>query len=92
MRFQLLSLLIAAGLAMAAGASAQETVTAQNSNYLRYPNGNKASFELLDEAIRQDTRLYPPADTYARLFMVEMFTDEALRNLTRSWTRMKAQL
>ena len=66
-------------------------VAAQNSNYLRYPNGNKASFPLLDEAIRQDTRLYPPADTYTRLFMVEMFTDDALRNLTRSWTRVKAQ-
>ncbi len=66
-------------------------VAAQNSNYLRYPNGNKASFPLLDEAIRQDTRLYPSADTYTRLFMVEMFTDDALRNLTRSWTRVKAQ-
>jgi len=66
-------------------------VAAQNSNYLRYPNGNKASFALLDEAIRKDTRLYPPADTYTRLFMVEMFTDDSLRNLTRSWTRVKAQ-
>lgn len=64
-------------------------VAAKNSNYLRYPNGNKASFPLLDADIRSDPRLYPPQDVYTRLFMAEMFTDEPLRELSRSWTRVK---
>lgn len=64
-------------------------IAARNSNYLRYPNGNKASFELLDEEIRKDTRLYPPADVYQRLFMAEMFTENSLRALNKSWTHVK---
>ena len=64
-------------------------IAARNSNYLRYPNGNKASFDLLDAEIRNDPSLYPSADTYERLFMAEMFTDDALRALNKSWTHVK---
>ena len=64
-------------------------IAARNSNFLRYPNGNKASFELLDAEIRNDPSLYPSADTYDRLFMAEMFTDDALRALNKSWTHVK---
>ena len=62
-------------------------VAAANSNYLSYANGNSASFALLDEGVRSNPSIYPPADVKAKLFPDVAESEEYSRLLNRSWTR-----
>ena len=67
-------------------------VTADISNYVFYANGNKAAFPLVDEAIRNDPNIYPPADLAAKLVPLKAHSDDFTRTLTRTWTRIKTGL
>jgi putrescine transport system substrate-binding protein len=67
-------------------------VTADISNYVFYANGNKAATPLVDEAIRTDPNIYPPADVAAKLVPLEAHSDDFTRTLTRTWTRIKTGL
>jgi putrescine transport system substrate-binding protein len=67
-------------------------ITADISNYVFYANGNKAAFPLVDEAIRNDPNIYPPADIAAKLVPLKAHTDGFTRDLTRTWTRIKTGL
>ena len=58
-------------------------------NYVAYPNANKAATELVDEDLRNDPGVYPPADVMTRLFIVEVDEGRQMRDLTRTWTRIK---
>jgi putrescine transport system substrate-binding protein len=62
-------------------------VAAANSNFINYANGNSASFGLIDETVRNDPAIYPPADVRAKLFPDLAESEEFSRLLNRSWTR-----
>ena len=62
-------------------------VAAANSNFINYANGNAASFPMIDEAIRNDPAIYPPAEVKAKLFPDLAESEAFSRALNRSWTR-----
>ena len=64
-------------------------VIADITNYVAYANANAASESLVDEEIRQDAGIYPPASTREKLFSLKTPTDRETRNVTRAWTRVK---
>ncbi len=64
-------------------------VIAEVSNLVKYPNGNAASTQYVEEAIRNDPAIYPDAATKANLFPNVVNTPEYDRLATRAWTRIK---
>jgi len=64
-------------------------VAAANTNYVSYPNPVKSSLSLVDEAIRDDPTIYPPADVAAKLFTLAVVPPEVDRQYTRLWTELK---
>lgn len=64
-------------------------VAAKNTNYVAFANGNAASYDLLDEEIRNNPSIYPPADVAAKLVPDTPESPEFTRELTRTWTRFK---
>lgn len=64
-------------------------VMAAITSYIKYPNGNLASFKLLDEATRTDETLYPDEATRAKLITPRAVPLEYLRTLSREWTRFR---
>jgi putrescine transport system substrate-binding protein len=62
-------------------------VAAANSNFVNYATGNAASLPLVDEAVRDDPGVYPPAEVKAKLFPDLAETEEFTRLVNRSWTR-----
>jgi len=62
-------------------------VAATNSNFINYANGNAGSFELIDEAVRNDPAIYPPPEIRSKLFPDLAESEEFSRLLNRSWTR-----
>ncbi len=62
-------------------------VTAANSNFISYANGNAAALPLLDPSVRDDPGVYPPPETMAKLFPNLAHTQEFTRELNRTWTR-----
>jgi len=65
-------------------------IAARNSNYVAYANGNLASQQFLDDAVKNDAAVYPPAETLARLFTSTPYEQDVQRVLTRLWTDIKA--
>lgn len=64
-------------------------VIANISNYVAYANGNAASFEMIDEEIRNDPGIYPTEEAKANLYTQEVMPPKIDRIMTRSWTRVK---
>ena len=64
-------------------------VTASISNYVNYANGNAASLPLVDESVRTDPGVYPPAEIKAKLYPDLAETPEYTRLLNRTWTRFQ---
>ena len=62
-------------------------VAAANSNFVNYATGNAASLELVDESVRNDPGVYPPAEVKAKLFPDLAAADDFTRLVNRSWTR-----
>ncbi|MGB5102242.1 MAG: polyamine ABC transporter substrate-binding protein [Steroidobacteraceae bacterium] len=62
-------------------------VAAANSNFVNYATGNAASLPMVDEAVRNDPGVYPPAEVKAKLFPDLAESEEFTRLLNRSWTR-----
>jgi putrescine transport system substrate-binding protein len=62
-------------------------VAAANSNFLNYANGNKASFPLISESVRNDPAIYPPPEVMSKLFPDLAESEQFSRLLNRSWTR-----
>jgi putrescine transport system substrate-binding protein len=60
------------------------------SNAVYYANANLEATPLLDEAVRDDPTIYPPAEVKARLFAPSERSDREIRELNRLWTRLKA--
>jgi len=64
-------------------------VMAGITNAVKYPNGNRAAFAQVTEALRQDPAVYPDAATRTRLHSLTAPTPEESRLLTRVWTRFR---
>ncbi len=62
-------------------------VAAKNSNFVNYATGNAASLPLVDESVRSDPGVYPPAEVKAKLFPDLAASDDFTRLVNRSWTR-----
>ena len=62
-------------------------VAAANSNFVKYANGNAASFALVNDAVRTDPAIYPPAELKSRLVPDTVESPEFSRMLNRTWTR-----
>jgi putrescine transport system substrate-binding protein len=62
-------------------------IAAKNSSFVNYASGNAASFALVDEKVRLDPGVYPPAEVKAKLFPDLAETPEYTRLLNRTWTR-----
>jgi putrescine transport system substrate-binding protein len=62
-------------------------VIAEVSNYTNYANGNAKATELVDEDVRNDPGVYPPADVRAKLAPDLTDSEETTRIMTRLWTR-----
>jgi putrescine transport system substrate-binding protein len=65
-------------------------VIAQISNYVGYANAVSDSVPLLDEEVRENKGIFPPAEVAARLFAPAELDPAAQRARTRAWTRVKA--
>jgi putrescine transport system substrate-binding protein len=61
---------------------------AKATNYVYYPNGNKASQEFIDKEILEDPAIYPDEATLARMFTVSPYDSRAQRTVTRVWTKV----
>lgn len=64
-------------------------VIAKASNYVQYANGNLASKELLDPAVKDNPAVYPPEDVMAKLFTISPYGPREQRVLNRVWTQIK---
>jgi len=62
-------------------------VAAANSNFVNYATGNAASLPMVDESVRNDPGVYPPAEVKAKLFPDLAASDDFTRLVNRSWTR-----
>ncbi|MGV8920265.1 MAG: polyamine ABC transporter substrate-binding protein [Pseudomonas sp.] len=65
-------------------------VMAAITNSVHFPNGNAAATPLVDEDIRNDPGVYPPAEVQAKLYAIADQPAPVLRELTRSWTKIKS--
>ncbi|MBN2646897.1 MAG: polyamine ABC transporter substrate-binding protein [Thiotrichales bacterium] len=67
----------------------QPDVIAPITNYVAYANANKDATALIDEGVRNDPGIYPPAETRANFMVLKTPTDKQARTMNRAWTRLK---
>ncbi len=67
----------------------EPAVIAAVSDYVAYANGNAASFELIDEAVRTDPSVYPTPEVKAKLYPSLAESQEYSRLSNRAWTRVR---
>ena len=68
----------------------QPQVMADLTNYLQFPNANEQATALVDESIRTDPGIYPPAEVMSKLFTFPDLPAKTQRLMTRSWTKIKS--
>ena len=66
----------------------QPKVAAANTNFIHYANPVPTATPLVDEAIRTDPTIYPPADVAAKMFTYSINTPETDKLYTRLWTEI----
>jgi putrescine transport system substrate-binding protein len=64
-------------------------VSADISNFKRYANANLASQPLVQAAVKEDPRIYPPADLRQKLTVQTADSAEQTRAITRVWQKFK---
>jgi putrescine transport system substrate-binding protein len=64
-------------------------VIAGITNYIKYPNGNRASLPLVQFDIKSDRTIYPDEETRKRLIPPRDEPAEYARLITREWTRFR---
>lgn len=64
-------------------------VVAAITNYVFYANPNLASLPFVDEEVKSNPGIYPPAETVAKAFVMKAHSPEFEETLTRTWTRIK---
>lgn len=65
-------------------------VIANISNTVYYANANKAATPLVNEDVRNNPGIYPPADVRAKMFTLSVQTPKIDRVITRAWTKVKS--
>lgn len=66
-------------------------VIAGVSNYVSYPNANKAATPSLDKSITEDPMITPTAETIqTKLYGLAVLTPEAMKKYNDVWTELKA--
>ncbi|PWC17340.1 spermidine/putrescine ABC transporter substrate-binding protein PotF [Brenneria corticis] len=65
-------------------------VIANISNHVYYASANKEAVPLVNEEIRNDPGIYPPADVRAKLFTLKVQSPQIDRTRTRAWTKVKS--
>ncbi len=65
-------------------------VIAKSTNYLSYPNGNKTALAFVNENLRNNPDIYPPAATLATLFPSQPLPLKIERVRTRVWSKVKS--
>ncbi|MCL2895413.1 spermidine/putrescine ABC transporter substrate-binding protein PotF [Brenneria tiliae] len=65
-------------------------VIANVSNHVYYASANKEAVPLVNEEIRNDPGIYPPADVRAKLFTLKVQSPQIDRTRTRAWTKVKS--
>ena len=63
-------------------------VIAKASNFISYANGNLASQQFVDEAIKKDTSVYPDDETMKRLYVKLTYESKTQRLVNRAWTKV----
>jgi putrescine transport system substrate-binding protein len=64
-------------------------VAARNANYVGQATVNAAAMPMIDEALRNDPSIYPPAEVLARLFPLRARTQEESRLENSAWTSFR---
>jgi putrescine transport system substrate-binding protein len=64
-------------------------VVAAITNYVFYANPNVPALEFVDEEVKNNPGIYPPADVLAKAFVMRAHSPEFEEVLTRTWTRIK---
>ena len=60
------------------------------SDYVGYANANTQASNLMDQQIRNDPSIYPPASVQQKLYVSSEVTPEVMRWETRSWNKLKS--
>jgi putrescine transport system substrate-binding protein len=64
-------------------------VVAAITNYVYYANPNLPALEFVDEEVKSNPGIYPPAETIAKAFVMQAHSPDYEETLTRTWTRIK---
>ncbi len=67
----------------------EPNVSAKNTNFISYANGNLASQKFIDKSILDDRTIYPDAATMANLYVITAHDAKTQRLINRLWTRIK---
>lgn len=67
----------------------QPEVIAPITNYVAYANANASATPLVDESVRNNPGVYPSEATMEKLLVLKTPSDKDVRNMTRTWTRVK---
>jgi putrescine transport system substrate-binding protein len=65
-------------------------VIAAVSNFVKYPNPNRASLPLIDAEVLSNPTIYPPAEVRRRLFILRVAPPKIDRVANRVWTAVKS--
>jgi spermidine/putrescine transport system substrate-binding protein len=65
-------------------------VSAANTNYIGYMGPNEAALAKIDDLIKSDPRLNPPAEVLAELIELEYLAPADLDQYTNRWTALRA--
>ncbi|MFN0219226.1 MAG: polyamine ABC transporter substrate-binding protein [Hyphomicrobium sp.] len=63
-------------------------VMAKASNFISYANGNLASQQFIDEAVRTNPAVYPDEETLKKLYVKKTWDNKTQRLVTRMWTKI----
>ncbi|MBB4053376.1 putrescine transport system substrate-binding protein [Devosia subaequoris] len=64
-------------------------VVAAITNYVFYANPNLPALEFVDEEVKSNPGIYPPAETIEKAFVMQAHSPDYEEVLTRTWTRIK---
>ncbi len=64
-------------------------VVAAITNYVYYANPNLPALEFVDEEVKSNPGIYPPAETIEKAFVMQAHSPDYEETLTRTWTRIK---
>ena len=64
-------------------------VVAAITNYVYYANPNLPALEFVEEEVKSNPGIYPPAETLEKAFVMQAHNPDYEETLTRTWTRIK---